>query len=98
MLLIYQNKDKIHYAYYIQKHLPYKLQFYSINKRGQELICAVILLKNKLYVVSSENDLNKLYKMPVPVRVKHFVEYKTRHIKKGLSVCLTRLGKRLNRY
>lgn len=98
MLLVYQNKDNIHYAYYSQLHLPYDLLFFETNKRGQTLLCAIITYKSKLYVVSSLNDYIKIYKTPIFVRFTRFIKYKNRKFKKGLGDYLVRVGNRLNRY
>lgn len=97
MLLVYQNKDNISYAYYNQTNLPINTTFYSYNKRGQELLLSIIFLRGKVYVISSLNELNKIYKMPIPVRIKNYFEYKTQKIKRGLGAYLSRLGARLNK-
>lgn len=97
MLLVYQNKDNIRYAYYYQLHLPYNLLFNETNKRGQTLLCAIITHNNKLYVVSSLDDYINVYKTPVSVRITWFIKDMNRRIKKGLGDYLVRVGNRLNK-
>lgn len=91
MLLIYLNKDNIHYAYYNLYKLPRYLNF-TPNKRGQVLLMAIIIYNNNFYVVGSNEDLLNIYKTPFLGRIKSYLSYKNDKIRYSISNSLIKLA------
>lgn len=67
MKLIYLSKNLNRYSVYEQFLPPYKLEIGEKNKRGQTLLYAIFVAKDKMFVVNSwdeyYNICYRLYKM-----------------------------------